>query len=70
MWGVVKDAALRHKKFEQGSEEIAQTAPKRPICVILFANMLNIIISLLFLVFCIIFLIFIIYILVSCRATI
>ena len=30
VWGVVKDAALRHRKFEKGSEEIAQTAPKRP----------------------------------------
>ena len=30
VWGVVKDAALCHRKFEKGSEEIAQTAPKRP----------------------------------------
>ena len=30
VWGVVKDAALRHRKFESGHDEITCTAPKRP----------------------------------------
>ena len=30
LWGVVKDAALSHRKFESGHDEITCTAPKRP----------------------------------------
>ena len=29
VWGVVKDAALRHRKFESGHDEITCTAPKK-----------------------------------------
>ncbi len=31
VWGVVKDAALRHRKFEKRSDEVPPPAPKRPL---------------------------------------
>jgi hypothetical protein len=30
VWGLIKDSALRHRKFERSSEEVALPAPKRP----------------------------------------